>query len=57
MDKYLLNTKRFSITGNAKVVDTVCTMLEVEGIAYEKYKLIEEFEVIVKKKDKGVANG
>lgn len=57
MDKYLLSTRRFSITSNAKAIDTICAMLELEGIAYEKYKLIEEFEVVVKKKDKGVANG
>lgn len=57
MDKYLLSTRRFSITSNAKAIDTICIMLELEGISYEKYKLIEEFEVDVKKKDKGVANG
>lgn len=40
--KYLVNTSKYCITGNAKLINTICAVLQAEGISYEKYVLSSE---------------
>ena len=37
--KYLVNTSKYCITGNAKLINIICSILQAEGIPYEKYVL------------------